>query len=55
MWLESSIKDIHSYLLTLCDENDFIGVSINSDTFIHGSAGLSMRPVSNFFMTIYGI
>lgn len=50
LWLERSIMDIHAYLLSLAGSGtDMIGVSLSSNHFALGSAGLSYRLVDNFF------
>ena len=48
LWLELVIRDIHAYLISLGDAYDLIGVAINSDHFVQGSAGMSLRPIVNF-------
>lgn len=48
-WLESAVRGVHHYLISLCnDENDRIGVTIQSDHFSHGMGWISFRPVDNF-------
>ena len=48
LWLELVIRDIHAYLISLGDVDDLIGVTINSEHFVQGSAGMSLRPIVNF-------
>ncbi|XP_031781746.1 uncharacterized protein LOC116416686 [Nasonia vitripennis] len=55
VWLELVIRDIYSYIISLCNENDMIGVSVRSLNFARGPGGLSLRLVNNFFTMIYGI
>ncbi|OXU23160.1 hypothetical protein TSAR_004067 [Trichomalopsis sarcophagae] len=45
--MELVIRDIYSYIISLCNENDMIGVSVRSLNFARG--GLSLRLVLNFF------
>ena len=46
-WIELAMRDIHEYLLTLvASMNDRVGISISSNHFAHGSAGLSFRPAN---------
>ena len=46
-WIELAMRDIHAYLLTLIPSmNDRVGISVSSDYFAHGSAGLSFRPAN---------
>lgn len=47
-WLEAAMSDIHAYLLSLANMGDHIGISISSDCFSHGPAGLSFRPIDTF-------
>ncbi|XP_031784800.1 myb-like protein X isoform X2 [Nasonia vitripennis] len=49
VWLELVIRDIYSYIISLCNENDMIGVSVRSLNFARGPGGLSLRLVNNFF------
>ncbi|OXU19616.1 hypothetical protein TSAR_004413 [Trichomalopsis sarcophagae] len=50
LWLELVIHDIHTYLVSMVSDSDLIGVTINSENFARGSAGISLRPVANFFV-----
>ncbi|XP_031785061.1 uncharacterized protein LOC116417208 [Nasonia vitripennis] len=49
VWLELVIRDIYSYIISLCNENDMTGVSFRSLNFARGPGGLSLRLVNNFF------
>ncbi|XP_031789570.1 uncharacterized protein LOC107981480 isoform X2 [Nasonia vitripennis] len=49
VWLELVIRDIYSYIISLCKENDMIGVSVRSLNFARGPGALSLRLVNNFF------
>ncbi|OXU19116.1 hypothetical protein TSAR_016366 [Trichomalopsis sarcophagae] len=49
VWLELFIRDIYSYIISLYDENDIIGVFYRSLNFARGPGGLSLRLVKNFF------
>ncbi|OXU19615.1 hypothetical protein TSAR_004412 [Trichomalopsis sarcophagae] len=50
VWLEFVIRDIQAYLVSIASDSDLIGVTINSENFARGSAGISLRPVANFFV-----
>ncbi|OXU16227.1 hypothetical protein TSAR_005620, partial [Trichomalopsis sarcophagae] len=49
VWLELVIRDIYAYIISLCNDNDMIGVSVRSLNFARGPGGLSLRLVNNFF------
>ncbi|OXU19140.1 hypothetical protein TSAR_001986 [Trichomalopsis sarcophagae] len=40
LWLELVIRRIHGYLVSMASDSDLIGVTINSENFAHGSAGI---------------
>lgn len=49
VWIEFVIRDIYAYIISLCKQNDMIGISVRSLNFARGPAGMSLRPVNNFF------
>ncbi|KAL7292714.1 hypothetical protein TKK_0013837 [Trichogramma kaykai] len=46
--MEDTFEELHSYLASLGSPNDYIGVTITSDSLTNGSLWLSFRPVRDF-------
>ena len=46
-WLETVMKDVHTYIMRNTSNDQFIGISIRCNNFTRGSAGLSFRPASD--------
>ncbi|KAJ8666575.1 hypothetical protein QAD02_008237 [Eretmocerus hayati] len=48
LWMEEAVRDFYAHIISLTREDDLIGVSIQSDHFSHGPAGISLGPVIHF-------
>ncbi|XP_024942379.1 uncharacterized protein LOC112494582, partial [Cephus cinctus] len=47
-WLQGTVRDIHAYLTSSCTAQDYIGLTIKSDSFACGAAWLSYRLARDF-------
>ena len=46
-WLESAMQELHRRLCATAAPEDFIGVTLSSERFVHGPAWVSFRRVSD--------
>ncbi|XP_068993909.1 uncharacterized protein [Neodiprion pinetum] len=44
-WLEDAFRDLHAYAVATCRSSDYIGFTFSAESFNHGPAWLSFRPV----------
>ena len=52
-WIEKLMRNLYEHLVAQSSsENDFLGISVNSDHFFKGVGGLSLRPIKDFSVKI---